>query len=190
MLFQGQRLGPKRHEGRVSRHFSVPRRGLRQDGVWSKSLVMRRIHPFAPRLAGALLLALSLSALSGCSLRTLLPGGEFSSPEATVRAYGLAEDAEQAARCFPDSWPMAERLAMAGKLGEFASQRIVSTRPTRFAGEPLAVYGKASVVVDSADREVLQDIVRADGATERWWYLLRDCAGSWKILALYRNSGQ
>lgn len=148
---------------------------------------MQRIPRFAPRLAGALLLAL---VLSGCSLRTLLPGGAFSSPEATVRAYCLAEDAEAAARCFPDSWPEAERLALAGKVGTFVSQRIVSSGSTRFAGEPLAVYGKASVVVDASDREVLQDVVRADGSRERWWYLLRDCAGRWKILALYRNSGQ
>ena len=135
-------------------------------------------------------MVLALFILAGCSLRTLLPGGEFSSPQATVRTYALAESPEHAAHCFPDSWPMDERLAMTGRLGEFASQRMVSVRPTRFAGEPLAVYGKASVVVDTADMEVLQDVVRTDGVVERWWYLLRDCAGSWKILALYRNSGQ
>lgn len=135
----------------------------------------------------ALLLAV---ALGGCSLHTLLPGGEFSSPQGTVRAYCRAEDASAAAKCFPDSWPEAERLELAGRVGDFASERILSAGPTRFAGEPLAVYGKATVVVDERDMEVLQEVVREDGKTERWWYLLRDCNGQWKILALYRNSGQ
>ncbi|WP_461209546.1 hypothetical protein [Desulfocurvus sp. DL9XJH121] len=145
----------------------------------------------ALRLALGLFLTLFLvSALGGCALRDALLAHGLSLPQATVRTYTLAKDPEEAMRCFPDSWPQAERRAMFGKLGQWTAQRVLSVKPTRFAGEPLAVYGKAMVVVEAADKEILQEITREDGSTQRWWYLLRDCAGQWKILALYRNSGQ
>lgn len=148
---------------------------------------MHTFSLYALRLCGLLLLAL---ALGGCSLHSLVPGWHYASPGATVRAFSQAATSEDATDCFPDSWPEAERWALADKVGASSSQRIVSITPTRFAGEPLAVYGKASVVVDAKDMEVVQEIVRPSGSIERWWYLLRDCGGQWKILALYKNSGQ
>lgn len=137
-------------------------------------------------LSAALALCAVLT-LGGCSLRALSDQWTFSSPEATVRAFAEAENADEAARCFPASWPMDVRRSFFGRLGEWSEQRILSSRPTNFAGERMSVYDGASVVIVDEDREVMQEVLREDGR-QRFWYLLRDCEGQWKIIALFRNS--
>lgn len=140
---------------------------------------------FAP-LSVALALCAVL-AFGGCSWRTLADQWTFSSPEATVVTFAKAATADDAARCFPASWPIEVRRSFYGRLGAWTEQRILSSKPTNFTGERMSVYDGASVVIVSQDREVLQEVVREDGR-QRFWYLLRDCEGQWKIIALFKNS--
>ncbi|MBU1001373.1 MAG: hypothetical protein KKE73_02500 [Proteobacteria bacterium] len=131
-------------------------------------------------------LCASLSS-SGCSWREVINSWQFSSPEAVVKAYTMAETAEDAARCFPSSWPLSQRKAFFGRLGTWTEQRIVSVRPTVFTGERMSVYDVTSVVIIAEDQEIVQEVLREDGK-QRFWYLLRDCEGQWKIIALFKNT--
>ncbi|WP_126377292.1 hypothetical protein [Desulfovibrio ferrophilus] len=135
---------------------------------------------FASVMCGALV-------SSGCSWRDVTARWEFSNPKAAVETYTTAETAEDAARCFPASWPLVERKAFFGRLGEWTDHNIVTVRPTLFKGERMSVYDGASVVIVAEDMEVVQEVTRADGK-QRFWYLLRDCEGQWKIIALFKNS--
>lgn len=74
----------------------------------------------------------------------------------------MAETAEDAARCFPPSWPLAQRKAFLGRLGAWTQTKIDSVRPTSFAGERISVYDGASVVIVAEDMEVMQEVRQRD----------------------------
>jgi len=149
---------------------------------------MKQIKLLNPSRLLLLAALCALLAAPGCSLHSVVDQWRFSSPKRTVQAFTQAADADEAARCFPSSWPLAARQAFFGRLGQWTEQHIVSVKPTVFTGERMSVYDGASVVIVKEDQEVVQDLLDAKGKKQRYWYLLRDCDGQWKIIALFRNS--
>ena len=100
---------------------------------------------------------------------------DLSTPESTVLSYCNATDIESIRSCFADGTPLEKGIATR----IWSSCRIVEVRPATIDG--------GSPPVKSGDFEVVTEVRMIDpdrgNPLTRFWYLLREIRGEWKIIS-------
>ena len=100
---------------------------------------------------------------------------DLSSPASTVLSYCNSDDLETIRSCFESGTPLEEGIARR----IWSSCRIVEVRPARVNG--------GSAQAQDGDVEVVTEVRMIDSAKgnplTRFWYLLREHHGRWKIVS-------
>lgn len=107
---------------------------------------------------------------------------DLSSPEATINSYCKAEDICTIKKCFYSETKIEEGSFKKRIWSECA---VVETRPTGKVGQSIGVG--TGLVIKTGDIEIVTEVKMIDPSknnpTTRFWYLLRNFDGKWKIIS-------
>lgn len=117
-----------------------------------------------------------------CSTNLASEKIDLSSPEATINTYCDAESSEIIQQCFHPSIKVEKR----SEQRIWTECNIIDKYPTDKVGQSLGI--NTGLVVEVGDIEVVTEVRMIDPAqknpTTRFWYLLRQLDGKWKIISI------
>jgi len=108
---------------------------------------------------------------------------DLSTPEATIKLYHTSNKIEEIKRCFYQNEDIGDQF----KVKIWSEYKILDKKITNMTGDSIPVSPSSYITVKSTDVEIITEVKMIHQSKNnpwtKYWYLLSNFNGQWKIIA-------